>query len=317
MLNDKRALEKILLHYGYNITARRFKIICPFHEDVNPSLLVDLDENFWFCFGCNEGGTGYNFLKKLKKNIKNDLQLLRLYVKILIDNTDIAKYEVIKKKEKQYEDSKDTKNDEALLAALDYYSNLPEINWNKISLKNEVKKYMLERGFTSSALNLAKAKLTTNSSYKIIFPIFDLNEFKGWVCRTIDAEIEKKRKYLYNKGFSRKTTLLGNYNYHTVIVTEGFFDWLKFRISGFTKVTAFFGWKATKEQIKKLKDAGVKNIISALDNDLYGEKGTDYLKAYFNVYRLNFPKGIKDPGEMNKSQILKIVKESEFNELVE
>ena len=28
------------------------KIICPFHGDVNPSLKLNIDENFWFCFGC-------------------------------------------------------------------------------------------------------------------------------------------------------------------------------------------------------------------------------------------------------------------------
>ena len=41
--------------------------------------------------------------------------------------------------------------------------------------------------------------------------MIDNGKFKGWVCRTTDKDIEKKRKYLYNKGFRRAETLVGSY----------------------------------------------------------------------------------------------------------
>ena len=55
------------------------------------------------------------------------------------------------------------------------------------------------------------------------------------------------------------------------------------------------------EQEKKLKQKGIKKIISALDNDECGRKGTKYLRKIFgeqNVIRWSYLKGIKDPGDM-------------------
>ena len=66
-------------------------------------------------------------------------------------------------------------------------------------------------------------------------------------------------------------------------------------------IAAILGWKISNEQIQKLLDSGVKHIISALDNDTCGRKGTDYLKTKFNVTRFCF-EDVKDPGEMNVKQ---------------
>ncbi|NLZ73800.1 MAG: toprim domain-containing protein, partial [Bacteroidales bacterium] len=165
--------------------------------------------------------------------------------------------------------------------------------------------YLLERGFDLGALNKVKCKVTFNDSYPIIFPLNDMGVFKGYVCRTMDPEIQKKRKYLYNKGFSRRNTLVGKYDCKTVMVVEGFMDYLKAKQYGVKYVCALLGWKATPEQIEKLKAQGVETIISALDNDECGIKGTKYLENYFEVIRFQYPKSIKDIGEMNKKQFKK------------
>lgn len=62
-------------------------------------------------------------------------------------------------------------------------------------------------------------------------------------------------------------------------------DRLKFLQFGESNVAAILGWKMSSEQIKKLKDKGVNTIISALDNDPCGKRGTAYLKEHFNVVR--------------------------------
>ena len=84
-------------------------------------------------------------------------------------------------------------------------------------------------------------------------------------------------------------------------------DRLKFIQYGITNVVAILGWKMSGEQELKLKKSGIKYIISALDNDRCGKKGTEYLKSRFpNVYRFKYMKGIKDPGEMTKAQFAKM-----------
>lgn len=101
----------------------------------------------------------------------------------------------------------------------------------------------------------------------------DNGKFKGWVCRTTVKEIEQKRKYLYNTGFSRANTVVGNYGSEKyVIIVEGYMDMLKFLQFGVDNVCAIFGWKMSDNQFKKLKASGIKFVISALDNDECGKK---------------------------------------------
>ena len=38
--------------------------ICPFHGDTDPSFKVDRERGTWYCFGCQEGGSIFNFLMK-------------------------------------------------------------------------------------------------------------------------------------------------------------------------------------------------------------------------------------------------------------
>ena len=114
---------------------------------------------------------------------------------------------------------------------------------------------------------------------------------------------------MYNAGFSRATTLCGNYGSEKyVFVVEGYMDRLRFVQNGITNVVALLGWKMSAQQEEKLKDAGVTDIISVLDNDECGKKGTKYLKTIsgFNVTRWCFLKGIKDPGDMNEENFNKM-----------
>ena len=92
------------------------------------------------------------------------------------------------------------------------------------------------------------------------------------------------------------------------MIVEGYMDWLKCRQFGIRYAGAILGWKITAEQIKKLKDQGVKHIISGLDNDKYGKQGTEELRKHFDVTPFSFFKGIKDIGQMNQSQFDKCYK---------
>ncbi|MBR6606101.1 MAG: hypothetical protein IKK92_09625, partial [Prevotella sp.] len=41
-------------------------------------------------------------------------------------------------------------------------------------------------------------------------------------------------------------------------------------------------------------------VISALDNDECGRKGTRFLEQHFDVTRFTYLKGVKDPGDMSQ-----------------
>lgn len=296
-----KELAKVLFYYGLipDVNTSEYKIVCPFHEDMNPSLIVNLEKGTWYCFGCNKSGNAFDFVEgiEIKRNVKG-IKLLKKFFHILnSEKVERLKYNPKIKTKKESE--------ELYNMAWDYYYGLRRVDWKTTDIEEavEVKKYMLKRGFKASTLNKAQAKITYNKQYQLIFPMLDNGVFKGWVCRTNIPEVEQKRKYLYNGGFLRRNTLVGNYagcNY--VFVVEGFMDRLKFVQFGVDNVVAILGWKMSREQEKKLRDAKVEYIISALDNDTCGKKGTEYLKNIFpsKVIRFTYLKGIKDPGEMTK-----------------
>lgn len=285
------ALAKVL-HY-YNYPSDEEKIICPFHEDVLPSMQVNYSSGSCFCYGCQKSFDPLSFVKQFEKE-DDDL-------KACIKLAYIMKTKKVSKIKAKRSTVKRANNKQMLTEAKDYYFNLKTINW--YDEHSEELDYMIERGFKRSTLNMCKAKYTYNKSYPLVFPMFDNDEFKGWVCRTTLKTIEKRRKYLYNEGFSRATTLCGTYSKGKIIVIcEGYMDMLKFKQFGLKNVVAILGWKITAEQIAKLKKMGITHVISALDNDECGKKGTSYLKNFFRVTQFQYPAGIKDAGDMSQKQ---------------
>ena len=195
-----------------------------------------------------------------------------------------------------------------------YYYGLHETDWNtpKTAEEKQVTEYMAKRGFNARALNIGHCKASYSLSYPVLFPILDNGEFKGWVGRTMNKQVEQKRKYLYNDGFRKRETLCGNYSENSVVyICEGFMDYLAIRTRGHIKnVVAILGWHISDEQTKKLKDKGITTVISALDNDECGIKGTKYLEKFFKVIRFQYPENIKDCGEMDEKQIKKCIRET-------
>ena len=299
-------LAKVLTYYGYlpDTQSIEQKIVCPFHKDVNPSMIINLETGTFFCFGCNLTGDAIKFVELINPKL-NSLKAIMKYNRILHSDK-VEKLDFSGRSKKIRKPSKELYD-----ISCDYYYGLSKVNWLK-DKSGEVeasRKYMLSRGFTSVTLNKCGAKITYNNSYPIIFPMLDNGEFKGWVCRTNDPEIEKKRKYLYNSGFSRRNTLVGDYsNCKYLFIVEGYMDRLKFIQYGINNVVAILGWKMTKEQENKIKHSDVKYVISALDNDQCGKKGTEYLRTIFGsrVIRFQYLKGIKDVGETNKEQFDKM-----------
>lgn len=293
---NENDLRKVMYYYGIEMEEQ---IVCPFHDDHRPSCHIDFETGKFHCFACEVHGDAFQFVKLANPKL-DDLQNLRLYYAILNSDKVIkAKFE--KRKGKAKSRKKRYNKEEELAIAHDMYYGLKTINWKKVN--SPYKDYMLKRGFTENTLNKCKAKLTyTNKSFPIIFPLFDMNTFKGYVCRTTDKRVEKRGKYLYNAGFSRVDTLVGRYDNKVVMLVEGYMDMLKMKQHGVTYVAAILGWKITSKQIEKLRKQGVKTIISALDTDKPGKQGTDYLSNFFEVIPFQFPKGVKDPGELTSKQ---------------
>jgi len=63
----KKSIDLVALIESRGIPLKKngksYKGLCPFHEDSNPSLSVNPQENLWQCFGCNSGGDSIRFIE--------------------------------------------------------------------------------------------------------------------------------------------------------------------------------------------------------------------------------------------------------------
>lgn len=306
-----KELAKVLIYYGIigDVETSEFSIVCPFHDDINPSMRINLDEGTFFCFGCRLMGNAYDFVRYANPEL-NDLQCCVLLEKILNSNE-------VKSINVKYKRKRKKKNRQALIEADDYFYGLKQMDWNNVETKEQqyVLEYMKQRGFDEKALNVADCRVSYNIAYPVIFPILDNGKFMGWVARTTNRYVEKKRKYMYNEGFKKRITLCGSYKENCIpIICEGYMDYLSIRTRGRMKnVVALLGWHISDEQIKKLKEKGIKTVISALDNDECGNKGTILLSKHFKTIRFQYPKGVKDCGEMDHKKIKECLNKTRRN----
>lgn len=310
-------LAKVMMYYGMidRVEDDQMKVVCPFHGDVNPSLMASFDNGKWYCFGCGEYGDAFDMVKAMEKKYSgyNDLTSLVIFQHIL-NGSAVSSYKLPKRVARSY----GNKADKDLYAqAYMFYHGLRQPDWEDLQdgeyEAKAVLHYMEERGFTAHALNLAKCKVTYQRDYPMVFPIMDNGKFKGWVSRTTDSRIEQKRKYLYNKGFRRARTVVGTYGRYkrgTLVVVEGFMDRLRMLQNGVRDVVAIFGWHLAKGQLERLQSSGVTKVVCALDNDKAGTKGYVYLKEVMgedNVVRWPFTETQKDPGELGYEDVLTAV----------
>lgn len=300
----------LLKYYGIYKPEAKYKIVCPFHADKNASLQINIDKAFFYCYAeCGAKGGSLELYKNYYKlehgREPSDIKAIEAIKKItgnnLIYSNNNSNISFVENRTYQ----------EGLQDARNFYFNLPDANWFRPS-KVEVnadearicKQYMAKRGYTSRALTEAMAKPTFNKYYPVVFPLFENNIFRGYVMRTFDPEVEENRKYFYNKGFKRERTLDGQFrNTDTILLVEGHLDKLKANQLGIKNVVALLGWKMTQTQMNKLKKAGITKLVCGTDNDEAGKKGYRYLKllekqGWFKVYRVRFPKGIKDFGDL-------------------
>lgn len=290
MISEERQQEfiSVLKHFDLFEPLSSYKVICPFHGDKNPSMLINLDEANFYCFGCGIHGSSMEMVKQFYPSY-NDFEVVRCIKRICGNKEQKVEKNIVQVAEKKLN----------MQAVRDYFFNLPKVNWYKTS--DPVKQYMKDRGFRMATLKRADARINLTDSYKIVFPILDNGVFRGYVGRTTDKDIEQKRKYIYNTGFRRSKTLAGDYDGPAVLVVEGFLDMLKAKQCGIKNVVAILGWKISDKQRLKLKRRGVKGIVCGLDNDQAGDKGYQYLKSLseFKVVRLKYPEGVKDFGDVN------------------
>lgn len=284
---------------------KNFKGLCPFHQEKNPSFMVDEERQIFHCFGCGEGGNIFTFIMKMEKlNFPEAIKMLAQKAGVSLPVSEKQNSKNIQEKDLIYRLNE---------IAADYYHKNLFLTQGKSALD-----YLLKRGFSKEIINkfelgyalpgfehlvnvflskkitpagLFKAGLASKSTKtnktidyfrnRIIFPIFNLQgNIIAFGGRVLDDKLPKyinspetlvyqKSKNLY--GFFQAKKSIRKQN--QVIVMEGYTDVLMAHQFGVDNAVASLGTALTVQQISFVKRFADEMIV-AFDADTAGQSAT-------------------------------------------
>ncbi|MDR0903272.1 MAG: DNA primase [Ruminococcus sp.] len=272
--------------------------LCPFHSERTPSFSVNTAEQYYHCFGCNEGGDVITFVMNYERleyieairllaeraglsipeSDGREEQFAKLKSRILSANRDAAKFfhsclNNNAEKAARYLDLRGLSKNTVMHYGIGY----ARAGWDSLT------KHLTELGYTE--YELREARLATGKDNRlfdffrdrIMFPIIDLRgNVIGFGGRTIDGDGPKyintpenpvfhKGRNLFSLQFAKKT------NAESYILCEGYMDVIALAQGGFENAVATLGTALTAEQARLLA-AYTKEVFISYDSDEAGRK---------------------------------------------
>lgn len=304
--------------------------LCPFHNEKTPSFSVEPAKQFFYCFGCNRGGSVIQFVM----NIEN-LDFIES-IKLLAERAGIS----LPEPEDVNEKAKAARKKEIIAlnreAARFFFATLAGKNGQEAQnylhrrclTEKTVKQFglgfspegwnglsrtLLDKGYSpdlllDSGLSIQSktGELVDRFRKRVMFPIFDIRgNIIGFGGRVIDDGMPKymnspdtlvynKSRELYGLNFARMSAS------KRLLMVEGYMDVISLHQAGIDYAVASLGTALTKEQawiLKKYSD----EVVISYDSDSAGQaatmRGLDILEsAGCAVKVLMIPQG-KDPDE--------------------
>ena len=305
LLDQTDIVDVVSRRIPVNKKGSNFWCQCPFHDDSNPSMAVNQDKQFFYCFVCQESGNAIHFLRryenldfvdaiealassagltvpyeKNKYEISKPSHLVEQAVKFYQGNLN----EKIAPRAIQY--LKDRKITGA--TAMKFNIGYAQDKWD--GLLNHFPKDTSEKELNDSGLFSKKdERFYDRFRGRIIFPIRNIKgDFIAMGGRIID---EGEPKYLNSPEtsfFNKSNELFGLYevkesekNIESLIIVEGYMDVIGLYEHGIKNAVATLGTAVTPNHISKIMRYTNK-IFFAFDGDLAGEKAA--WKAVENTF---------------------------------
>ena len=309
----------------------RLKGLCPFHKEKSPSFQVDVEQGYFYCFGCKAGGDMFAFVQR-QENLSFGDSLRKLADKAGV--TVETRYG-----EKTSRDIYDVNAfalayfRESLTAGdggpgLEYFRRrglsdgtierfelgyAPE-GWDGL-LKRARTRGLNERQLLDAGLmseNVESGRVYDRFRGRVMFPIRDhlgrlcgfggrvLGDEKPKYLNTPETEAFRKGELLYGLNLAREG-LREQQSGGELIVVEGYMDVIAMHQADFTGAVATLGTALTAEHATLLSRLGVSGLSLMFDRDEAGLKATlsgldQVLGAKFRVRATSVPNG-KDPAD--------------------
>ena len=249
----------------------------PNHIDNDPSFVIDVKNNRWYCNGCHHGKKDLN---ANPPNYGTDCFALYIWIQDVIYNRKInfndALYELCKLYNIAIEKPKYkySYNYNEILANTYNYNLYNGINnYNALS-------YLHGRGITDNEIKefgLGLYSGTTFNDDKIVFPLYDkYKKVIGFNFRNINHTKEKGYKNNYNNAIFNKSNYFYGIdklddNFDEIRITEGCTDVILSYKYGLRNVVSLLGCNITDEHINMIQQMGKKPVL-IYDNDKVGEE---------------------------------------------
>jgi len=304
--------------------------LCPFHSEKTPSFSVEPVKQFFYCFGCNKGGSVIQFIMEIEHlDFPDALRFLADRAGITLPESDEpAERENARQRKKILEINKQAaRYFFSLLAGSNGYRALEYLKKRGLSDRiirrfglglspagwSELTDYFINNGVSpdlllASGLSIksAKGNLVDRFRNRIMFPIFDIRgDIIGFGGRVLDdsqpkymnspdTPVYNKSRELYGLNFARKSKS------RKLLIVEGYMDVISLHQAGIDYAVASLGTSLTQMQAWILKKYADEVIIS-YDADTAGQaatlRGLEILeKAGCHTKVLVIPEG-KDPDE--------------------
>jgi len=312
---------------------RNFFGLCPFHDEKTPSFSINQQRQIYKCFGCGAGGGSINFIMEVERlEFIEAIKYLadRYNIELDINNTDDkihdARTQLINLHEKItqiYIDNLKTEEGKKVQAHLEKRGlTLKTIEKFKIgySLKQPavLLKQIRAMGEKADIMRQSGLFIDTKKGYidrfrgRIMFSIADASSkiiaFAGRVfesdeqakyVNSPETPIYNKSRILYGLHESKQAIRKKD----SVIVVEGYLDFLQLFQSGIDNCVAISGTAFTDQHALQLKRY-CNTVYLAYDGDSAGKAaairaGYVLLRAGISAHIINIPNGL-DPDEWVK-----------------
>ena len=295
-LLSRTSLEEVVAEYvPLQRKGKRYWGCCPFHNEKTASFSVNVEEQFYYCFGCHASGSVFRFVQEMEHVEFPEA------VRLLAERAHMSVPESADRQEEAPSTSAQERERilEANVTAARYYHSVLWTGEGAEALNylygrglndSDIRRFGLgaaprggdalirllrEKGFEDALLRRAglaverDGKLLDMFRNRVLFPIINpQGKVIGFGGRAMSDVKPKylKRKGLYALNFARKERDAGR-----LVLVEGYMDTVSLRKHGVRGVVATLGTALTQEQAMLIKRQAPEVWIS-YDGDAAGQK---------------------------------------------
>ena len=322
-VRDAVGFPVVLSHYGIETVGQgdQVKILCPFHDDKNPTCGINHKRGLFNCFACHTGGHIIDFVLLMEDLNPDDPEDRK---KAAHRTAEIGGYDPSappKKAAKTTRARKPAKTRKATDAtksdAAAPTHNEP-LDLDKINMTLDPEHPFFEaHGISQDAIELFELGYTSTGIMKgrIVIPIHNANgDVVAFAGRYADEDVpDDIPRYKLPKNFHRGLEL---FNLHRakmlstkhLTIVEGYWSAMRLHLEGIP-VVATLGTSISDEQVELITRHGYRHVSVVFDGDDQGRKGAqsvvEQLSHHVYVRCLDLPDGIK-PDTMSDDVILRL-----------